>query len=357
MRKFINPPRKAATIAIIIISIFSGMEMIMPAKAATELPYIPIIGVKKAAGPIYLEVKRNSIGENPTAGDGDKRVLFSDITFVNHGSKNIYINNPTFMSLSNEDLDGDQHGIQRQIKNFRLSVDGQEDCHLYIIGGYILQFYQTKIIVAPNASVNIKLTGDITDYATASALNFDLYCNRGSSFSIDYGNLISPAPFNFSGQIQDVSLPENGNSSSSVYSVKDSYYTNHYHNIIGTWAAPYIPEGTMIRAKNGIDVYIVKHESYHDISYKRLILSPSVFESYQHLKWTDILEVDSNVLDYFETSSYAQVAGDSHVWRLDPQDDTGMRHEIVNVKNLNGIYEINATDRDSYMAGDPITSD
>src|SRR3989344_9224496 len=54
------------------------------------------------------------------------------------------------------------------------------------------------------------------------------------------------------------------------------------------WDASNLPEGALIRAAGDIDVYIVKYVGAK--KFKRLVLSPSVFDNYGHLRWEDIRE-------------------------------------------------------------------
>jgi hypothetical protein len=124
-----------------------------------------------------------------------------------------------------------------------------------------------------------------------------------------------------------------------------------------------ISEGSLIRAKGDIDVYIVKYIGAK--KFKRLILSPHVFESYAHFdknkngnKWDDILNVGQSIIDSFVTSDLVRAVGDTKVYQLTPQGDTGIKRWI----NLNAqafssrgydsdaIYEINQTDRNAYIA-------
>jgi hypothetical protein len=108
-----------------------------------------------------------------------------------------------------------------------------------------------------------------------------------------------------------------------------------------------IKEGAMIRVKGDIDVYIVKYRNGKQ--FKRLILSPSVFKSYGHLKWKDIIEVDRETADAFATSTYVFVRGDSRVWKLEPQGDKGRKTQAAGGYDPDSVYEINATDRNSYL--------
>ncbi|MFA7171775.1 MAG: hypothetical protein WC180_07340, partial [Candidatus Paceibacterota bacterium] len=72
-----------------------------------------------------------------------------------------------------------------------------------------------------------------------------------------------------------------------------------------------------------LDTYIVKIVGTK--KFKRLVLNPTIFNSYGHLNWSDIQEVDQSVLDEYETSSLARVDGDSKVYALTPNDDAGSK--------------------------------
>ena len=117
-----------------------------------------------------------------------------------------------------------------------------------------------------------------------------------------------------------------------------------------------ISEGALIKAINGIDVYIVKYIGTK--KFKRLILSPSVFNNYGHLKWEDVMDVSQLILDSFTTSELVRAVGDDKIYRLYPQGDKGQKRLIKNNSVLtrldldpDSIYEINSFDRESYITG------
>jgi len=115
-------------------------------------------------------------------------------------------------------------------------------------------------------------------------------------------------------------------------------------------------DGAMIRAIGDIDVYIVKYVG--DKQFKRLILSPSVFNSYGHLKWEDVLDVEKSLVDSFTTSELVRAVNDTKVYKLYPAGDTGEKRWVKTAEGFNrmgfdwdAIYEINAVDRNSYVTG------
>ncbi len=117
-----------------------------------------------------------------------------------------------------------------------------------------------------------------------------------------------------------------------------------------------IPEGALIRARGDIDVYIVKYVGTK--KFKRLILSPSVFNNYGHLKWSDVRDVEQSVVSAFTTSELVRAVGDEKVYKLYPSGDSGQKRWIKTAEaflqmgfDWDAIYEINSFDRDSYVTG------
>lgn len=122
-----------------------------------------------------------------------------------------------------------------------------------------------------------------------------------------------------------------------------------------------IPEGALIRTRGTIDIYIVKYSGSK--KFKRLILSPTVFNSYEHLRWDDVMEVEQAVTDSFIVSDLVRVIRGEKIYKLYPQGDTGEKRWIkeldafyANEWDLDAVYEINSFDRDSYLTGPDIES-
>lgn len=120
-----------------------------------------------------------------------------------------------------------------------------------------------------------------------------------------------------------------------------------------------LPEGSLIRGNGEFDIYVVKYRGTK--KFKRLILSPSVFKNYGHLKWENVITIDPSVLDSFKISELVRVAGDSKVYELHPMGDTGEKKWIktqdVFIRlelDWDSVYEINQFDRDSYVTGIPM---
>jgi hypothetical protein len=178
-----------------------------------------------------------------------------------------------------------------------------------------------SIIVPKNSSVEILLKGDLASSATASS-----FVSRMGNFTATISG--SAATIRALGTPETISL-DNTASGDGGASILNG-----------------IKDGAMIRLRGGIDVYIVKYVGTK--RFKRLILSPSVFHSYGHLKWEDVIAVDQATLDSYVTSSYVRVAGDSRTWYLQPLGDTGRKSVAGYGFDSDSVYEINAVDRDSY---------
>lgn len=122
-----------------------------------------------------------------------------------------------------------------------------------------------------------------------------------------------------------------------------------------------ISEGALIRAIGDIDVYIVKY--INGKKFKRLILSPTVFNSYKDLRWKDVMDVTPEIVNTFTTSDLvrATAVGDPKVYKLYPSGDTGEKRWIKTQEafirlgyDWDAIYTINVTDRNSYIEKEAI---
>jgi len=108
-----------------------------------------------------------------------------------------------------------------------------------------------------------------------------------------------------------------------------------------------------------LDVYIVKLVGAK--KFKRLILNPQVFTSYQHFSWNSVQEVAQSVVDEYTTSNLVRVDGDASekIYALAPSGDTGAK-SWVNLTNTqftteagadpDSVYTINSTDAGNYTA-------
>jgi hypothetical protein len=71
-------------------------------------------------------------------------------------------------------------------------------------------------------------------------------------------------------------------------------------------------DGDLIKTSQNLDVYIIKIIGVK--KFKRLILNPDIFNSYGHLKWSNIKIVSQEVEDQFISSDFViEVNSDSLV--------------------------------------------
>lgn len=124
-----------------------------------------------------------------------------------------------------------------------------------------------------------------------------------------------------------------------------------------------LQDGDIVKTINSPDVYVIKLKD--NKKYKRLILSPSVFKSYQHLKWDNLKIISQAEMDQYTTSNLVKETKDYIIYELIPHGDQGTKLVYANYINgiphlvrddtpvqddiLSGVYEINAIDRDSYQ--------
>jgi len=134
-----------------------------------------------------------------------------------------------------------------------------------------------------------------------------------------------------------------------------------------------IVDGDLVRNSNAegmaqFDIYIVK--LINGKKFKRLILSPHVFESYEHFDkngngspWDDVKDVSQSVMDEYTNSDLVRAVGDDKVYNLTASGDTGTKKWLnmtaeqftAQSYDSDSIYEINATDRNAYTTGVNIT--
>ena len=128
-----------------------------------------------------------------------------------------------------------------------------------------------------------------------------------------------------------------------------------------------IINGDLIKNSNAqdaskFDIYIVK--LINNKKFKRLILSPHVFESYEHLNWGNIKDVNKATIDSYISSDLVRMVEDLKVYKLIANGDVGTKQwlnitteEFENQGYDNdSIYEINKIDGDAYTTETDITS-
>ncbi len=109
-------------------------------------------------------------------------------------------------------------------------------------------------------------------------------------------------------------------------------------------------DGSLLRAKNGYKVYIVKGD------YKRWIQTAEIFNYYHHLKWEDIIDVDQEVLDEYTESWMIRADGDAKVYELNADGTKHWLNMTAEQFTQTGhlwemVYIINSWERDYYTIG------
>ncbi len=122
-----------------------------------------------------------------------------------------------------------------------------------------------------------------------------------------------------------------------------------------------IVDGDLIRAENGIDVYIVK--LIGDKKFKRLILNPQIFNQYGHLTWEMIKDVSPAKRDEYTVSDLVRAVEDEKIYKLYLNGDTGEKRWIKTADDFldlgydwEAVYEINSFERDFYVPGEDLVA-
>lgn len=114
-------------------------------------------------------------------------------------------------------------------------------------------------------------------------------------------------------------------------------------------SAATVPEGAIVKTAGNPDVYIVKYSGGKQ--YRRLVLNPSVFKSYGHLKWENLLTIAQAEMDSYVTSDLVRVDGTTDVYQLLPDGDVGTKYLLASTNgyDTDGIYVINSVDGGNYI--------
>ena len=121
----------------------------------------------------------------------------------------------------------------------------------------------------------------------------------------------------------------------------EAHTDNHTHN---TNIPHNIFDGDVVREYGSDDVFIIKINEDGD-AYKRLVLNPTIFDSYGHLKWENVKIVNS--LDGFQESSLVrEVYADGSpvndkIYKLYPRGDKGVKALFSGYYDANSVYSIN----------------
>jgi hypothetical protein len=120
------------------------------------------------------------------------------------------------------------------------------------------------------------------------------------------------------------------------------------------------PDGALLRARGDTRVYVIKTVSGDEShAYKRWIQSPEIFNGYGHLHWSDIIEVEPEVLAAYEESSLIRFAKDPRVYEVKGSGEkqwlniTAAQFEASG-RRWDAVYEINEKEWRWYRTGSDI---
>jgi len=133
-----------------------------------------------------------------------------------------------------------------------------------------------------------------------------------------------------------------------------------------------ISDGDLIRAEDTLDVYIIK--LINEKKFKRLILSPQIFNQYGHLKWENIKDVSQETVNQYTTSDLVRAVDDEKVYKLYPHTkdvgvgvypngDRGEKRWVKTTDDFldlgydwDAVYTINSFERDFYVLGEDLVA-
>ncbi|MFA6897645.1 MAG: hypothetical protein WCQ96_05180, partial [Patescibacteria group bacterium] len=87
-----------------------------------------------------------------------------------------------------------------------------------------------------------------------------------------------------------------------------------------------LQDGDIVKTTDSSDIYVIKYKNSKQ--YKRLLLSPAIFNYYLHLKWNNIKTISQQQLDQYQTSNLVKEATDTVIYTLTSNGDTGKRKPL-----------------------------
>jgi hypothetical protein len=244
-----------------------------------------------------------------SADRGTKGVQLISYKVANIGSENLLVTSVGYVGDFKSD----------SISNISLYINDKNVGLADSVKDTSALFSTLAFVIAKGESFTFTLKGDVSNSAVAGAKSFVLDRTAGIMSA--------------KGMTSDKDAAVTVNDDKASLTIKDEAG---------------IVDGSIIRAFGDIDVYIVKIAG--NKMFKRVILSPSVFRSYGHLKWENVIVVDKSILNAYTNSNLVHVAGDEKVWKLEPSGDSGKKTAVTGTNyDPDSVYEINAVDFASYV--------
>jgi len=116
------------------------------------------------------------------------------------------------------------------------------------------------------------------------------------------------------------------------------------------------PDGSLLRAKGDYKVYIIKG------NYRRWIQSAEIFNQYGHLKWEDVIEVDTSEMVKYQDAWLIRAANDLKVYEVNADGTKHWLNMTAQKFTISGrlwdmVYIVNSFERDSYITGSAVEYD
>ena len=331
----------------------------------------------------FLDISDGSSGsKNINVSKGDKNIKLYEMKLTANSSEDL--------EISSLRLQGVREGVYNATENDINSIslyDGDLKLKSAKINSEgIFDFSDISILVLKNESKVVSFIGDISSESTSKILSFGLNHNadnfpvKGVISGIKpivrghaSGGFIYLIPDNIPIKApDDYKIYVINNAQKKWIRTAEEFDENYdWNDIQEIYAGAVdslpevsvfiqdIKEGAIIRTKGDVDIYIVKYIG--NKRFIRLILNPSVFRSYGHLRWEDVIEVEKETVNSFTTSNLVRNAITGRIYRLTANGDNGIRRHFRSISvmqrlgyDLDAVYEINETDENSYEQGDDL---
>jgi len=323
-----------------------------------------------------IKILRAMISENSTGIASINKALkslgsvekFSDI-FVNWSVAN-YINNCTINSsrycytagpLKTQGVIAKPSISYEITAGTNISVSGQNSLKDWSSKALMLFSRLTTVGVAPNIlKVEITLPSDgqfsvpyILEESKGSVVvkNLEINNGKGIIYITKWGSK------NLKINILPIAINKQSDFGNNELSYKFSYSATLVNELTQdyepspTVVFPNYPDGSVLRAKGDIKVYIIKNGKY-----KRWIQNPEIFNLYGHLTWSSIIDVEPAELGFYQEASLIRAGGDKKVYEI---NGDGTKHwvDMTSVDFISSgrawdmVYIVNQSEINLYKTG------
>ncbi|MEA2098287.1 MAG: hypothetical protein U9P70_04435 [Patescibacteria group bacterium] len=320
--------------------------------------------------------------QNSSIEKGSKNINLLEVKFTAASAKDLIISSLSFSGvregvywMTEDDIDG----VVLYDGDVKLGEAQINDDGKFI-------FFNLSVIIPENSSKTLMLKGNISDETTSKILRFGLDYTSETFPVTEADSGIKP---NVRGHVTGAffylisnGTPIKASGDYKIYIINDAtkkwvktakeFERNYKWEDIQeldsatvdslpevSELAQEIQEGAIIKTIGDIDIYIVKYIG--NKKFKRLILNPSVFRSYGHLRWEDVIEVEKETVDSFTISDLVRNAKTGRIYRLTANGDSGIKRHFKSISamqrlgyDLDAVYEINEIDENSYDQGEDL---